>query len=214
MVTKPSFEEFLKVVYQYYPRGPGNPDHEFEGFEQTEEYRRLVAARIRAGTENGPWRAMLDRLEARFPGMVEDRAFHLPAGTFDGAYTGKLVLPTLAPEVADHELVFMVSFLVPYYVIYRQCWLYVDWVEPPPDEYIKETRRDPGRPTLFGDGFEFTEEEEPYARAIAAEIEATYGHAPMPPALGKMIVPDAWLDAGSCGTEPLFHYLFANIVPR
>jgi hypothetical protein len=59
MELKPSFEDLLKVVYQYYPRAPIGPDHIFEGFEQTEEYRRLVATRIRAGTENSQWQADL-----------------------------------------------------------------------------------------------------------------------------------------------------------
>ncbi len=206
MEVKPSLEDLLKAVYQYYPRAPSGPDHTFDGFAETEEHRRLVAARIRAGTENSAWRAMLDRLRARFPDAVEDRAFHLPSGNWDGAYIGKLALPIVTPEV-EAKLTFMVSFLVSYYVIYRERWVSPPPGSPPPDG------KDKPDSVRYEESFAFTDEEAPYARAVAEEIEATFGHAPMPPTLGRTIVPDAWFDHYSCGTVPLFHYLFATLVP-
>lgn len=202
MELKPSLKEFLKVIYEYYPRAPIGPDHIFEGFEQTEEHRRLVAARIRAGTDNGQWRALLSRLRARFPDAVEDRSFHLPSGSFDGAYTGKLTLPPLVPGV-ETELTFLVSFLVPYYVIYRQRWVSPLPGSLPPNEEDSDT-------VPADMSFEFTEEEAPYARAIAEEIEAIFGYAPMPLVLGKTIVPDAWLDPCECGTATILSYLFCT----
>jgi hypothetical protein len=214
MEIKPSHEDLLKVVYQYYPRAPMGPDHIFEGFGETEEHRRLVAARIRAGTENGKWRAMLDRLRARFPECeVEDRAYYLATGGYDAAYAAKLVLPTLPPNVGQHAVGFLVSFLVPYYVIYRLRWRYLPEAAPTQNEEAsKEAQEGPLRPRSTTEeelNFELTEEQT-YKRGIAEEIEATFGFAPMPPALGRVIVPDAWISQYDCGTATIFDCLFTD----
>jgi len=208
---KHSFEDLLKVVYQYYPRASLSTDPEGADFWQTEEHRRLVDARIRAGTEDGPWRAMLDRLRARFPNAVENRSVQLQTGGYDGAYTGILTLPTVAPLL--HTLTFMVSFLAPYYIIYG-----ARWVAPPPTEDDAEEEQEvevgeTPESERIEERFELTDEEAPYAQAISTEIEATFGAQPIPPAMGRRIVPDASRDGAVWGTAPLFHYLFASIVP-
>ncbi len=212
MERKTSLQDFLEVVYQYYPRAPAGPDHTFEGFEQTEEHRRLVAARIRAGTDNGQWRTLLDRLRARFPECeVNNWSFHLASGSWDAAYTAKLVLPTVASDDGEHALVILVSFLVPYYVIYSLRWFYLYWVEPPPDEDEELFEGTGSRPTAGSEiRFEFTEEEAPYAQGTADEIEAVFGHAPFPLKLMEAIVPEAWTTPLECGTATLLECLFSR----
>jgi hypothetical protein len=79
----------------------------------------LVAARRQAGANNEPWRAMLRRLGDQFPeNSVQNRSLHLPAGSLDACYSGRLSLPTNTPDEHYHYLGFLVSFLVPYYVVY------------------------------------------------------------------------------------------------
>jgi hypothetical protein len=55
---------------------------------------------------------MLARLAKRWPEAIQNRSLHLPAGECDACYSGAL-------HLADHSLGFLVSFLVPYYVLYE-----------------------------------------------------------------------------------------------
>lgn len=111
-----SVEELIEIVYSYYPRGLPSDDPRYR---ETDEYRRLMAARRRAGASNEPWRAMLRRLGDHSPEhSVEDRSLHLQTGKLDACYAGALSLPSNTPGEHYHYLGFMVSFLVPYYAVY------------------------------------------------------------------------------------------------
>jgi hypothetical protein len=111
---KHSTAELLDIVYHYYPRG----EMPKERHEETEEHRRLVAARIQAGAEREPWLAMLRRMGKQFPeNIVQNRSLHLPRGGWDAAYSGAIYLSKPLEE-HDHTVGFLVSFVVPYYVIY------------------------------------------------------------------------------------------------
>jgi hypothetical protein len=114
-VIRHSVNELTGIAYSYYPRGFLSNDPRYE---EATEHRRLVAARRQAGADNEPWRAMLKRLDDKFPEIsVQDRSLHLPSGGWDACYSACLYLPT-APGEYHHTVGFMVSFLVPYYVIY------------------------------------------------------------------------------------------------
>ncbi|XXT24960.1 hypothetical protein WME94_25845 [Sorangium sp. So ce429] len=55
-------------------------------------------------------------------------------------------------------------------------------------------------------------EEEPVAREIAREIEATYpGYQPIPPELGNEVVPDVAMDAVSMGKATIYVCLFSSV---
>ncbi|WP_438035109.1 hypothetical protein [Sorangium sp. So ce204] len=55
-------------------------------------------------------------------------------------------------------------------------------------------------------------EEEPVAREIAGEIEATYpGYQPIPPELGNEVVPDVDMDGGSMGQATIYVCLFSVV---
>jgi hypothetical protein len=55
-------------------------------------------------------------------------------------------------------------------------------------------------------------EEEPVAREIAREIEATYpGYQPIPPELGNEVVPDVEMDWAIMGEATIYTCLFSNV---
>jgi hypothetical protein len=111
-----SVDELIGVVYKYYPRGLLINDPRYQ---ESEQYRRLQAARRQAGANNETWRAMLRRLGDQFPeNSVENRSLHLPTGTLDACYSARLSLPTNTPGEHYHDLGILVSFLVPYYIVY------------------------------------------------------------------------------------------------
>jgi hypothetical protein len=218
MEVKPSLEDLLPVIYQYYHPGSAGPDGlgELEEFNETPENLRLEAARKRAGYEATAWKGLLQRLRERFPACgLEGRLAHLQAGGYDAAYKGELELPfELRREHDQHALGFLVSFLVPYYLVYRRrCHVMDTAVEQPPD-WLDESlyRRANEAPVLWEPlTSAFTEEEAPYAKGLAEEIEAAYpGYSPMPPELLELKVPGAWFDPYSCGTETVFHHIFTT----
>src|SRR5690349_1781467 len=93
MEVKPSLEDLLPVIYQYYHPGSAGPDGYgvLEEFNETPEQLRLQAARKRAGYEADAWLGLLRRLRERFPACdLEGRIAHLQAGGFDAAYRGRL----------------------------------------------------------------------------------------------------------------------------
>ncbi len=74
-----------------------------------------------------------------------------------------------------------------------------------------ETTRQ-GKPAVNAvSSFEISPADEPFAKAIAEEIEATFpGHEPMPPEVGLTIVPDVVAGRGWFGEATLFGCLFSD----
>ncbi len=222
---KHSMDELLDVVYRHYPRGVARSDPLYE---QTEEYRRLSEARRQAGAAQEPWRAMLRRLRQQFPAdVVQNLSLHLPTGAHDAAYAGQVFLPT-SPGEHFHTIGFLVGFLVPYYVVRssrivddeRKDDFRVEQVcvvfdgdtcyAVPPDHPLAAKAEMPEQPRREIRGFEFSPEEQPYAMSIAREIETTWGHEPMPPEVGTIIVPDVATNLRSCGEATLYDCLLSD----
>ncbi|HEX2568354.1 MAG TPA: hypothetical protein VH877_02265 [Polyangia bacterium] len=193
---KQTIDEILTTIYRFYRSTKTYADLGPD----TEE---LVAARRQAGSD-GPyeqWRAMLRRLRDRFPGhSVTNRSHHLPTGNLDAGYAGRLSLPPSTGE-ESHSVGFLVSFLVPCYVVYTSRMI-------PLGEDQKE---DPEYPTRHEIRFTFTADEEPYVQEIVREIEATYaGYEPMPPEVGNGLVLDVVTGLNTIGTTKLYHCLFTD----
>lgn len=173
-----SVEDLFSLAYRYYPRDIERYDPVIG---TTEEYRRRMDARRGAIEVYGRFRALLGRLRTTFPGsLVEDQGLYHPLGNFDACFSGKLVLPTLAPHQGQHALYFYSSFLAPYYLMVSRREVYIPRTDRARGGYDRkeETR------------FELTAEEQPYAQVIANEIQATFGGDPLPPAVGRLIVPN------------------------
>ncbi|WP_438025430.1 hypothetical protein [Sorangium sp. So ce233] len=112
---KHAIEELFSVVYRYYPR---RVPYEDPGRVQTEEDRRLVDARRRAGADCERWLGMLRRLREQFPdNKIDSLSGHLVTGSHDACYAGSLYLPKATGEYR-HTVELRVSFLVPYYIVY------------------------------------------------------------------------------------------------
>ncbi len=119
MPVRHSIDELRAVAYQLYPRGLYPSD----AYDASEENRRLVAARRRAAAEHKRWKAMLDRIGARHPALgVQDGSLHLFSDPprCDACYSVRLWLPkTMYSAEEQHRYIgILVSFVVPYYVVY------------------------------------------------------------------------------------------------
>jgi hypothetical protein len=232
----PTIDELLAVVYRHYPRGIATLDTRYG---ESDEYRHLAAMRRQAGRDAGPWRALLGRLGDRFPeASVENRSTHLPAGTLDAGYSAAIHVPK-APGEHDHAVGFVVSFLVPFYVVYAArivddperasrlrapsstvgfahedtlCILPAAVVQPAVRAADAERRArlaDRARKQVVT--FDLLPEELPYAAALAREIEATFaGYAPLPRELGEVVVPDVATPSRQLGEATLYDCLFSD----
>jgi hypothetical protein len=192
---KQSLEELLSVAYQYYARGvwPDDP-----AYQQTVEYRRLVQARKEAGAEGNPWRVLLDRLYERLPnGKLQNGSLHLPGGGFDACYSGRLWLEPRGVQEKNHELGFLISFLVPSYVVYSFSMVAV----PGSDPHDWEQKIN----------FVLSADEQLVARIITEEILSVFpGYEPMPPEVGNTIVPDVATGLRYLGKATIFDCLFTD----
>lgn len=191
-----TLDELLSVVYRFYPR---RLEPEDPGYKDTEEHRRLVDARRRAGAEGNPWRVLLDRLYKQIPrDSIHNGSLHLLTGHYDAGYVGALYLPSRGPPETHHQLGFLISFLVPCYVVSSLVIA------------VAPTTKSSGvaRYTQFT----FTPDEEPYARIITEEILSVFpGYEPMPPEIGNIVVPDVVAGTKLMGKTTLFHCLFTDV---
>ncbi|WP_437306571.1 hypothetical protein [Sorangium sp. So ce388] len=107
--------ELLDVVYRFYPRGVHNTDRIYVPpnepvYKDTEEHGRLVAAANRGRAEYPRWKAMIDRLGARYG--LQNESLHILANWVDSAYSARIWL------TEETALSFHVSLLGPYYGIH------------------------------------------------------------------------------------------------
>jgi hypothetical protein len=178
-------EELIAITLQYFPKGM-DPDE--PGYQQTPEVQRQTTARARASAQYDAFRAVLRRLAARFPGMgIENRSYSLQSPTGSGpdrCFDGLLDLPLRQPEERRRSLQFLISFVVPYYVI---CSLHG---VPDGSPYPKLAR-----------SLEIASDEEPFVKAIAEEIETAFpGYEPMPAEVANMVVPEVLAGPGRPAT--------------
>jgi hypothetical protein len=228
---KHSADELIAIAHRYYMRGICYDD----SYKQTEENRRLVDARIRAGTgaNRDRWRALLDRIDEQFPGKgIQNRSIHLETGSFDAGYSAALYLTHPADEY-PHVLGFLISFLAPYYIVYSSRmvddpdalaahrasntssvvgvlvgdeWKFIPAEEADPEFRTNELKR--FRRDLLS--FDFSPEEAPVAEWIAREIEATFNVERMPPEIGKVIVPEVATQLRLTGEATIYDCLFTH----
>jgi hypothetical protein len=228
---KHTIDELLDIVYRYYPRGI---QHDNPRLEQTEEHKRLVAARIEAAKDER-WRALLDRVSDRCPGMVTNHSLHLPTGQHDGCYSFMLSLPGAEGR---RDLWFHISFLAPYYMVHS--WrLSVDEaqtaifrakplssisvevhglhfslpasaVDPKLLAELEEESKQLPPIERTDVSFDLLPDEESYAEWISRDIEATFGCERMPPEVGTVRVPGVTADSGIHGEARIYDCLFST----
>jgi len=202
--VKPSTEELIAAAYRYFPRGVSDDDPQYR---QTREWLCRERARVRASADYEVWRTMLRRLQARFPiepplgRMVENRSLFMQsptAGPAERCFMGALWLPVREPGEEQHELGFVVSFVVPYYVVYSS-----RTVRLAPPIGLRDSKRELS--------FELSACELAFATGIVEEIAGSFpGHGPMPPEVGNTIVPDVCTDLRAPGEATLFDCLFSD----
>lgn len=156
------------------------------------------------------------------------------AGTVDRCYTGVLSLPSPRPGEKGSTLEFLVSFVVPYYVIYSSglvedeektaamrasqaasvCVFVNDTCFVLPVGVVKPELLAQERPLRAMEqvrSFAFSADEQPFVRAIKEEIETTFpGHEPMLPEVGLTVVPDVQAGARWFGESTIFTCLFSD----
>ena len=202
---KHSVDELVAIAHQLFPKGM--PDRDPRYFE-TPEVQRQLAARIPASARYEDWCALLSRLKARFTEQglagveVQNLSLFLKVPTaaalLDRCFSADLLLPVRAPSDEHSRLRFFVSFVVPYYTIFRE-------IDAPL-----------GRPKSASDlitqrTFDMSPEELPYSTAIAEEIETSFpGYEPISPAIGQAIVPDVVTGTKWFGEATIFNCLFSD----
>ncbi len=218
-------DELLEIVYRYYPRATGSSESPLKG-DETDEHQRLVDAR-REAAQDKRWHDMLGRISDHLPGMIMNHSLHLPTGNLDACYLFALSLPN-AP---DHRtLWFGVSFIAPYYVVYRSRWVdvakeveaysvpyqgicffiqgpsispeFVSWIH---DENLNHA-------TLKEEdvSFDLTTDETDYAEWIVRDIESTFGCQCLPPEIGTQIISDVTTNRREVGEARLYDCLFTD----
>lgn len=187
-----SIEDLLVVVYRYYPRGL----HSFDpAYAASEEHRRLLAMRVEygQGEKRAPWNAMVARLKQRLPGCSISDWTHLYPHDHDACYRVRVNLRP-GDRAFAHDLVGLVSAIVPYYVVYSSSGLTAKGKGPPNIRYT------------------FTPDEQPVLDILAGEIEATFGHARLPHEIGSLHVPDAGTWSCGIGKNTLYDFLFTETI--
>jgi hypothetical protein len=215
-------DDILEIVHRYYPRGIESTDPRYR---EAEETARLMAARRRAGTDRGAWRAVLKQIGAQFPHAIVDRSLHLATGKLDAGYAGALHLPAASGERV-HALGFVVSFLVPHYVVYSSR---IIASQRPTDGRIELIFADdtchivpagvvkPELRTQVVDdvrqeiAFDLSPGDVPYADAIGRAIVGSFdGYTAIPPQLGEIVVPDVATPSSPLGAARIYDCLFAD----
>lgn len=202
---KHTVEDLIAIAHEYFPRGMQRDDPRYE---ETPEVLRQRAARLPVSARYDAWRAMVKRLEHRYPAAqypgvhVENNSLFLQdatAGTpWDRCFTGKLWLPVLAAGERRREIEFLVSFVVPYHAIYSIRSYFAPRPDGAPGPNVQRS-------------FDLPAEDVPFARAIAEEIETTFpGHEPLPAEVGLAIVPDVQAGRGWFGEATILGCLFSD----
>lgn len=120
-----SRSELLDIIYHFYPRGilqihPMHVPHGEPVYFETVEHLRLIEAANRGRAEYSTWKAMFDRLEARY--SVQNESLSLVSGRTHPAYSARIYRPKdlePAPSYSSRaSLSFHVSLLGPYYGIH------------------------------------------------------------------------------------------------
>lgn len=198
---KHTIEELLQIVYRYYPRGMW--DYE-PGYDDTEEFRRIDAARKEAASSQ-EWLALLDRLNLRFNGQIFNRSLALARFKSDAC---TWVSHSLPPDPTkntrfsvfndeDHEIGLAISFIAPYYVLYSS-------------RLVDRITRSETEPRRFYP-FELDEDEVADAQIMVDEMKVLFPqHEPMPPNIGNLVVPDVMAGNQMIGRATLYHCFFTD----
>ena len=204
---KHSTEELIATAYEYYPQEIPRADPRYD---QTPEVARQREARVRAIARYEDWRSMLRRLAARFPEeqfpgvIVQNNSLDLEDTTsgmlWDRCYVGYLWHPVHTSKESHLSLLFLISFVVPYYTIYSERHVFNGQLTPK------------GKPsTTIKRSFNLSPDELPFATAIEEEIRTTFpGHEPILPEVGLTVVPDVQAGNKWFGESTLFTCLFAH----
>lgn len=201
---KHSIPELVNLAYTLFPRGMQGDEPDYE---QTPEVLRQAAAHAGASRQYATWRGLLRKLEGRFPEdrfpgvAVHDQSLYLqdPGGTvWARCFTGELWLPARSPGAKNRTLRFLVSFVVPCYVVFRWC------------NELRERAAgtlDPQSATSF----ELSPDESAFAKVIIEEIELAYpGYAPIPPEVGRTVIPDIVTERKRFGEAEIFGCFFSD----
>jgi hypothetical protein len=231
---KASIEELLGVVYRYYPRGIPYEDPRYKA---TEENRQLVEARRKAGAAIASWNALWLRLTDRFPECdVMSHSLHLPTGQFDACYSGAVSRRSPPEGEHSHGVGYLVSFLVPYYVVYSTrivdagveeragdgapIWFDADTVivgarfrGTSRAAGLTPEKRESTRARRHDISLVPNADDQGYWDVVIQEIEETFKCEPMPPEVGRIVVPDVATNHRRIGQATLYDCLLNDSWP-
>jgi hypothetical protein len=206
---KHTTDELISIAYQYFPRGMLGDE---PGYDQSQELERQRTAVARARAGYRVWRSLLRKIEERFPEerfpgvSVQDLSMGLLAESNepeDRCFAAYLWLPTREAEEHSHNLLFRVSFVVPYYSINSSAVVHTG---------TYYTKMELGHGALENkDSAELSADEVPFSTGIAEEIRSAFPeHEIMPAAVGNTIVPEIRVGGHFFGEATIFDALFSD----
>ena len=205
---KHSTEELIATAYEYYPQEIPSGDPRYD---QTPEVLRQREARVLAVAQYKNWRPLLRRLMARFPEeqfpgvIVQNNSLEIEANTpesllWNRCLAGFLWHPVQTPKESNLSLIFLVSFVVPYYTIYSERHVFNGQLT------------SKGKPSVdIVKSFNLSPDELPFATAIEEEIRTTFpDHEPILPEVGLTVVPNVQAGNKWFGESTIFTCLFSD----
>jgi len=186
-VKEDSSTALRELVYSYYPVGVRVDD---AAYPDSEESRRLEAARTRAVQDSAAWQRLLESLRIELPDCRIEDWTHLGTNK-DACYRCRVELAT--PDDSLHAIVACVSIITPFYLTYSSV-----------------VRQSGSRFSPSEVRHELSDDEVQYGNVVASDIEKIFGYRPMPPGIGTELVPDVAVGNVVLGKATLYDCLFTD----
>jgi hypothetical protein len=211
---KHSTQELIATAYEYYPQEIPSGDPRYD---QTPEVLRQREARVLAVARYKDWRSMLRRLTARFPEeqfpgvIVQNNSLEIEVATSEllwhRCFAGFLWHPVHTSKESHLSLIFLISFVVPYYTIYSERHVFNGRMNVFNGRLTPKVKPS----TTVERSFNLSPDELPFAKAIEEEIRTTFpDHEPILPEVGLTVVPNVQAGNKWFGESTIFTCLFSD----
>lgn len=184
-----SADALVELVHRYYPAGVHGDDPRHR---ESEEYRRLTAARLGAQQDDVAWNGFRQRIREELP---ECKQWELPGLLYDPSRRVRVYLPdSQVPAGERKAVVVLTSILAPVHLLHASQEVDLDeerstsqaWFPPLPSEF------------------------QPYEQKLDALVRAEFGTVRLPNDVLFTPVPDLQVGNTGFGQVMLIHCLFTD----
>ncbi|HYO57209.1 hypothetical protein [Archangium sp.] len=184
-----STESLIKLVHRYYPSGIHGDDPRHR---QSEEYKRLAAARQTAQKDDAVWKSFRQRVREQLPGCVQ---WELPGLPYDPSRHVRIYLPDTRKSQRERKcIVVFTSILAPVHFLHASQEVDLD-----EDQSASEAWFPPLPPEL-----------QPLEAKLDALVRESFGTVRLPNDVLFTPVPDLQVGNTSFEKVKLVHCLFSD----